>query len=87
MNDPESIESQTSSRLEVRSYDSLRSSGEVREYIEEMKASGNIEALETLRQEVKKRIDAMHGGVGGEYEFQFHLYVEGELEKVLGAEN
>ncbi len=62
------------------------SSGEARDYIEEMKAAGNTEALHRALIRVNGRLKSIGGGVGEDYEYQQYIYLIGELEKALGPE-
>ena len=68
-----------------RPYSTLKGTGEVREYIEAMKASNNLDALQTLLIEVNKIYQDMLKRNGGEYEFQYHQYVLGEVEQALAS--
>ena len=59
-------------------------SGEARDYIAEMLAAENLEALQISLNQVKGRYKSMHGSVGGEYEYQYYIYLIGELSEALG---
>lgn len=62
------------------------SSGRARDYIAEMLAENNLDALRTSLDQVKNRYKSMRGSIGGEYEFQNYIYLIGELSKALGIE-
>ena len=61
-------------------------SGEARDYIADMLASGNLDALRASLNQVKDRYDSMHGSIGGEYEYQYYIYLIVELSEALGIE-
>ena len=61
------------------------SSVEARDYIAEMVAAGNLDALQTSLNQVKGRYDSMRGSACGEYEYQYYMYLIGELSKALGV--
>ena len=59
-------------------------SDEARNYIAEMSEVGNFAALRASLNQVKGLYDSMHGSVGGEYEYQYYIYLIGELSETLG---
>ncbi len=60
-------------------------SGEARDYIAEMLAIENLAALRASLNQVKGLYDSMHGSLGGEYEYQYYMYLIGELSDALGV--
>jgi len=81
----ENIESREPSSEESNADIVHMSIEEARNYIAEMLTMNNAEALQASLNEVKSRYDSMRGGVGGEYEFQYYIYLIGELSRALGA--
>jgi hypothetical protein len=61
-------------------------SGEARAWIEEMKETGNIEALNAELGRIKACYEGMRGYIGGEDEFQNYIYLIIEIKKALGLE-
>ncbi|MES2631186.1 MAG: hypothetical protein V4611_04475 [Patescibacteria group bacterium] len=64
----------------------MTSSGEARAYIEALKVADDIDSLTALLKQVEGRARNLASGVGGEYDYQYTLYLIKEIKIALGLE-
>lgn len=64
----------------------MTSTGEARTYIESLKAANDIDSLSALLKQVQGRSRSLGGGVGGEYDYQYNLYLIKEIKIALGLD-